>query len=147
MNKFETHMHTSETSQCGRVEAREGIRLYKEAGYDGVVITDHYYDGFFKKIDNASWENKIDCYLRGYRNAVCEGAKLSLKVLLGIEIRFVENANDYLVYGITEKFLKENPELYKLGLKGFNELIEKEDMLIYQAHPYRHGSASTIPFL
>lgn len=135
--KFDTHVHTKETSVCAQVEAREVVRLYKNAGFEGIIITDHYYESFFQSIEKPSWEDKIDCYLRGYKNAVDEGTKIGFTVLLGIELRFLENANDYLVYGLTEEFLKENPELYKLGLKSFKELIEKKDILIFQAHPYR----------
>jgi predicted metal-dependent phosphoesterase TrpH len=145
MYKIDTHVHTSETSSCGQTEAREDVRLYKEAGYDAIVITDHYYEGFFRRLKDASWEDKIDCYLQGYQNALEEGNKLGLTVLLGIEIRFTENANDYLVYGITEKFLKENPELYNLGLKKFKQFIAKENMLIFQAHPYRNGMVTADP--
>lgn len=39
--KFEMHMHTSEVSPCSKRSAIEGIKDYKEVGYDGVVITDH----------------------------------------------------------------------------------------------------------
>ncbi len=137
MSKFETHMHTSETSSCGKVEAAEGIRLYKKAGYDGVVITDHFYEKFFEDLAGMPWEDKIDNYLAGYRKAYEEGKRLGITVLLGMEIRFTENANDYLVYGVSESFLKNHPKPYKLGLKEFKKLADRENFLIFQAHPYR----------
>ena len=45
MEKFllDMHMHTKETSSCGEVPAAEVGRLYKEAGYQGIMITDHYH--------------------------------------------------------------------------------------------------------
>jgi predicted metal-dependent phosphoesterase TrpH len=137
MYKIDTHVHTCEVSTCAQVGARDVVRLYKEAGYDGIVITDHYYEGFFHEVDEISWENQIDYFLNGYRNAAEEGEKLGLKVFLGAEIRFTENPSDYLVYGVTEEFLKANPRLHQLGVKGFKKLIEKEDILIFQAHPFR----------
>ncbi|MDF2908433.1 MAG: transposase [Herbinix sp.] len=137
MFKIDTHVHTVETSSCARIEAKETVRLYKESGYQGVIITDHYYDYYFNNLIGLSWDEKIDQFLRGYHHATEEGSKLGLKVFLGLEIRFTENPNDYLVYGITEQFLKEHRELYTLGLTGFKKLIEKEDILIIQAHPFR----------
>ncbi len=137
MFKIDTHIHTVETSSCGRIEAREIVRLYKEAGYHGIIITDHYFDLYFDNLVDLSWDEKIDQFLRGYHHASEEGTKQGLKVFLGLELRFTENPNDYLVYGITEGFLKEHKELYTLGLKGFKKLIEKENILIIQAHPYR----------
>jgi predicted metal-dependent phosphoesterase TrpH len=139
MYKFDTHVHTAETSLCAQIGARDAVRLYKEAGYDGIVITDHYYQELFDNLGETTWEYKINRYLQGYRNAREEGNKLGLKVLLGIELRFTENPSDYLVFGITKEFLIENPELYKLGIKNFKRLIAKEDILIFQAHPYRMG--------
>ncbi len=145
MFKIDTHVHTLETSSCARIEASETVRLYKESGYQGIIITDHYYDFYFSNLMESSWERKIDQYLRGYYHAREEGSKRGLKVFLGLEIRFTENPNDYLVYGITEQFLKEHKELYALGLKEFKKLIEKENNLIIQAHPYRKNMIVAAP--
>ena len=41
--KLDIHVHTSETSSCGQVSAQEAVRLYEQAGYDGIIITDHYH--------------------------------------------------------------------------------------------------------
>lgn len=145
MFKLDTHVHTKETSFCGNIFAADVVKLYKEAGYDGIIITDHYYDGYFETLGDLSWIEKVDCYLRGYKRALEQGEKLGLKVFLGMEIRFTENPNDYLVYGITEEYLKENPELYKLGLKEFKKHIEKDELLIFQAHPFRNGMVVADP--
>lgn len=135
--KYDTHVHTSETSPCGRVPGTMGARMYKEAGYHGIVITDHYFNEYFSSLGKKSWEEKIDIYLQGYKNAYNEGQKIGLNVILGMELRFSENYNDYLVYGIDEAFLKENPKLYELNLKKFKERIKGKDILVYQAHPFR----------
>ena len=39
------------------------------------------------------------------------GDELGLDVILGAELRFPENDNDYLVYGIDEAWLRANPYL------------------------------------
>ena len=46
--QLETHLHTSEVSQCGRIPAREMIRRYHAAGYGAVVVTDHFLPGRFR---------------------------------------------------------------------------------------------------
>ncbi|HHW47563.1 MAG TPA: PHP domain-containing protein [Clostridiaceae bacterium] len=135
--KYDTHVHTSEVSPCGKVNALELVKLYKAAGYDGLVVTDHYCDEYFYSLDGLSWEEKIDMYLSGYRTALAEGQRIGLEVILGIELRFSENENDYLVYGIDESFLKKYKELYKLGIKRFRKMTSGMDILIYQAHPFR----------
>lgn len=137
--KYDTHVHTDETSPCGKVKAIELVHLYKECGYRGIVITDHYYNRYFDSLIDMDWEKKIESYLQGYRIALLEGQKIGLNVILGMELRFNKSPNDYLVYGINEDFLIENKELYNLSLKEFREFTKGKGILIYQAHPYRNG--------
>ena len=40
---YEVHLHTNESSRCGRSPAREYIPFYMDKGYDGIVVTDHFY--------------------------------------------------------------------------------------------------------
>ncbi|NLO99295.1 MAG: PHP domain-containing protein [Clostridiaceae bacterium] len=135
--KYDTHVHTSEVSCCAKVSAVEAVKMYKDAGFHGLVITDHYCDSYFVSLGDLSWNQKIDRFLEGYNIALKVGKKLGLKIILGMEIRFLENANDYLVYGIDEKFLRDNKELYKLSLREFRKLTKKDNILIFQAHPFR----------
>lgn len=137
--KYDIHTHTSEVSPCGKIKALEVVHLYKQAGYSGIVITDHYYKGYFDKIDSQSWDEKIDHYLEGYKKAYNEGIRLGLNVILGAEMRFDDGAEDFLIYGIDEEFLRENPELYSFNLIEFRKLVKDKEILIYQAHPFRPG--------
>lgn len=163
--RYDTHVHTEETSDCGKVKGREVARLYKKAGYQGVVITDHYCAEFFGGLSglflghHISWEEKVERFLTGYREALAEGESLGLQVFLGMELRFLDSPNDYLVYGIDEDFLREYPELYKLNLREFYNLLrarkspkssdqpDQPDILIYQAHPFRPEMTPADPSL
>ena len=40
--KYELHCHTSDVSLCAFSTAKEAVEFYKNRGYDGIVITDHY---------------------------------------------------------------------------------------------------------
>jgi len=135
--KYDTHVHTAETSPCGKVKAEDVVKLYKNAGFSGIVVTDHYYSGLFKNSVHVTWKEKMRDYLKGYKIALEEGEKAGLKVILGVELSFTESFNDYLIYGITEDFLFEEGELYNLTLKEFRKIADKEGFLIYQAHPFR----------
>lgn len=134
---YDTHVHTSETSPCGKIDARTLVHMYRNTGYHGLVITDHYFRGYFESLPYEKWEDKVSRYLAGYHTALEEGRKVGLNILLGIEIRFDENSNDYLVFGIDEDFLYKNKELYALTLKTFSEFIKGTSILIYHAHPFR----------
>ena len=145
--KYDIHVHTSETSPCGNVSAKELVQLYKNKDYNGIVITDHYYNSYFESLGDISWNDKVGNFLIGYNNALAEGKNIGLNVFLGMEIRFMENSNDYLVFGIDAEFLKENKELYSLNLSQFRELTKNKDILIYQAHPFRPDLIPADPLL
>jgi predicted metal-dependent phosphoesterase TrpH len=145
--RYDTHVHTSETSSCCHVRGEEAARFYKKADYSGIVITDHYYEEFFNGVECSSWNDKIEEFLQGYKNAKAEGERIGFDVLLGMEIRFTENPNDYLVYGFNEEYLIENPELYKYGLRRYKDSIKDTGILIFQAHPFRNNSTVADPDL
>lgn len=45
--KIETHLHTAECDKFAYVYGSDAVRMYKTAGYDCVVVTDHYFSLFF----------------------------------------------------------------------------------------------------
>lgn len=95
--KYDLHVHTSSVSPCAHVAAEEVVKLYQQAGYQGVVITDHFCEQFFESLPASSWRDKVRQYLAGYLAAREAGEKLGVDVLLGIEIRLAGSANEYLV--------------------------------------------------
>jgi tyrosine-protein phosphatase YwqE len=135
--KIEFHCHTNESSPCGQTSAKDIVKLYRENQYDGIIITDHFSYSVFK--DNDSWEIIVNRFLKGYKLAKEEALKYNIKIYLGMEIRFLDSNNDYLVYGIDEEFLLNNPWLYMKDLKYLDKLCENK-YLIVQAHPYRYDN-------
>lgn len=117
---MEMHFHTAEVSPCGNVPAAEAVRAYRERGYRGVVVTDHYAKYNFDRFP-GSWTDKLAAWLTGYRAAKHEGEAIGLAVLLGMELRLGgDNApvNEYLVYGVTEGQLAASPALWELDEPG-----------------------------
>ncbi len=138
--RYETHAHTAEVSPCGRVEAATGVRMHKEAGFQGIVFTDHFHAKYFNSLGDMPWEDKIDCYLKGFREARKAGEDLDMDILWGIELRFTDNDNDFLVYGLTEDFLKRHENMYESRLEPFYREVENNpEVLVFQAHPFRPG--------
>ena len=135
--KLEMHFHTMETSPCGEVPAKRGVEIYQNAGYDGIVVTDHFSRIVSGGPETGTWEEICDKFLTGYRYAREAAKNKKIKIFLGMEIRFLDNDNDYLVYGISEELLKQNPWIYMKGLAELYELAKEKNLLIIQAHPYR----------
>jgi predicted metal-dependent phosphoesterase TrpH len=140
MYKTELHIHTKESSRCGRANAIDIVRLYKEKGYKTIVITDHYYEKYFNSLNLTKWEDIINYLLNGYKVAKDFGDKTHINVLLGIEITLKETDSDYLIYGITEKLLLDNPYLYNYSLKELFNFCQINNLLLIQAHPFRNNS-------
>ena len=137
MYKFDTHAHTRESSICADISASDLVDLYIKAGYSGVCITDHYDRRTFLPRSCKSWERYIDCFLKGYRKALEYGNQFNFTVLLGAEIKLCDSDNDFLLHGITEQFLYDNPSLYDYDIGGFHKLMKRNGILVFQAHPFR----------
>lgn len=143
---YETHMHTSETSTCAKKSAAESIAHYKAEGYDGVVVTDHMHCGTFRRLGVVSQKQKAALFLKGYREAK-KYEDDNFKVILGMEIRFLDADNDYLLYGFNEDFIR-GDELSKIAsLEAFRPTIEKNSLMIFQAHPFRAHMTRANPAL
>lgn len=142
MYTLDLHVHTAESSYCGRLSAWEIVKKYSEAGYQGIVITDHYNEGFFKRFPKMTWEEKVNQFLVGYRTAKELGKRVGLDVYLGLEYRDTSCLNDYVVFGIEEAFLYQNPELYLMGIEKASEVFRDAGAFIDQAHPCRPGVCS-----
>ena len=135
--KFDLHVHTAETSKCGTVSAPDLVRTYKNNGYDGFVVTDHLHETYIS-LQNCrdDWQECVTRFLFGYQEAKRVGDEIGFTVALGAELRFPENDSDYLLYGIDEAFLRENPYLFNTDHASFFRKYG-DKILIIHAHPFR----------
>ena len=142
---FDTHIHTKEASSCSRVFAADIVKRYKELGYDGIIITDHFSSSQFKR-HGDTYAEQVQTYLSGYR-AAKKFEDENFHVILGMELRFLENDNDYLVYGFDEDFVLRN-DLTQFNDPGeFRPFAEANNLIIFQAHPFRIGMTVIDPDL
>ena len=146
MYRIDMHVHTAESSRCGTVPAVTVVEDYIRLGYSAIVITDHFKEGFFNRFPDLSPKDKIDRFLVGYRLAKEAGDRLGLRVFLGAEVQFPDSKNEFLLYGITEEFLYEHPDLYCLGAKELHSLVRRHGILCIQAHPLRDRTCSPADF-
>jgi hypothetical protein len=147
MYKIETHLHTMYSSRCGKLDAATIVSGYIDAGYSGLIVTDHFNRVTFdvKNIDIFSNVDKAACFLEGYYKIKEEGEKQGLIIYKGAEFRFDESENDYLVYGFQDQLLSDPNSIFELGLKGFYQRCKDDNMLIIQAHPFRRGCQPANP--
>lgn len=138
---YDPHTHTAETSKCGYLNAADVVDRYVKNGFSGLVVTDHLHPEYLSRIDTEhDWQKVMDHFLSGYHASKQRGDELGFDVILGAELRFPENDNDYLVYGIDEQWLRSNPYMCCMSAQEFYDKFH-DQVLIIHAHPYREGSA------
>ena len=133
---YEVHLHTNESSICGRTPARDYIPFYQDKGYDGIVVTDHFYGNSSYVPDrHAPWPQQVDQYCRGFDEAYDEGIRRGFKVFFGIEQQF---ANDEcLIYGPDKQWLLDHPDMIGWSRRRLFEEVEKIGGCVVLAHPFR----------
>ena len=144
--KIELHAHTSEISPCGKLTAGELIRLYRSAGYDGIVITNHFHAYAARHLAETTGRADFStCYFETFEKAAELGRQAGLLVLCGYEVRFLDNDNDYLVYGMPREIVEDHEKIFSMNAHSFGELARERNFLFYQAHPFRNKMTITDP--
>lgn len=133
--KTELHTHTAPVSACSEIGTKQLVEIYKENGYDSVVLTNH----FLTLLEGETVEEKVKWYLQDYYKCCEEGKLVGLNVILGAELRFTENCNDYLVFGICPEDLIQIYKMLPYGIDNFYREYKNERNVILQAHPFRNG--------
>ena len=139
--RTELHAHSKPASSCSEVEVKQLVELYKNKGYDSIVLTNH----FTPQLKGETVREKVDRYLEDYYKCTEEGKCCGVNIILGAEIRFVQNNNDYLIYGILPEDLVEIYKLLPYGIDNFYKEFKKDNNIIIQAHPFRDHMESVNP--
>ena len=132
---YETHMHTCQGSACGRTTGKEQAQVYKDAGYTGIIITDHFFGGNTAVDRRLPWEERIDLFWQGYEDAKEEGDRIGLDVFFGLEQNI--HFDEYLIYGLTKEYMKAHPEMEHWNRRQQLEEVHKAGGCVIQAHPFR----------
>lgn len=132
---YETHLHTSEASACSVVSGAEQARIYKEAGYTGIIVTDHFFTGNTAIPRNLPWVERVDRFCKGYENAKKEGDKLGLSVFFGWESNF--SGTEFLIYGLDHEWMRNHPEMLYWSVEEQYYYIHEAGGYVVHAHPFR----------
>lgn len=138
MYKYETHLHTFPVSHCAKAGVAETLEFYKEMGYDGVFVTNHFLDG------NMNWDYKdlpyeeaIRFYFSDYEKALELGKEIGIKVFLGVELTY--KGTDFLIYGLDKAWYLAHPEIMDMKKSQELALMMESGALVIQAHPFREA--------
>lgn len=132
---YETHLHTKEASACSTCVGRDYIADYQKLGYQGMIVTDHFFNGNSSVPYYLPWKQKVERFCEGYEDAKRQGDQVGFDVFFGLEYNF--NGDEYLIYGLEKEWLIQHPEIMSFSHKDLYETVESKGGLMIQAHPFR----------
>ena len=125
--KYELHSHTKECDRGSQLSAGELVRLYKDAGYDGIVITDHYIERFYTRWFPADVKGLTHEHTEKFRNEMARQFALHYEMPMtsGSDIHGI---NRLAKGGImTDVRIKTPKDLVMVLRSGSYQLIENYD--------------------
>ena len=132
---YETHMHTVQASACGHTPGHEYISRYIDAGYSGIIITDHFYRGNCGVDRTLPWPEFVRRFASGYEDALNEGIRQGLDVFFGWEENY--EGDEYLIYGLDPDWMLAHPEMPTWTRLEQYTAVRAAGGAVVQAHPFR----------
>ena len=137
MYRYETHLHTLPVSKCAKAEPRECMEYYKELGYDGIFITNHFLDGHINVDPSLTYEEKINFYFSDFEKAKAMEEEIGIKVFCGVEMTY--KGNDFLIYGLDKAWYLAHPQIMDMNRREELEYLMENGALVIHAHPFREA--------
>lgn len=135
MYLYETHLHTCQASACASATGAQMARVHKEAGYTGVFITDHFFNGNTCIPPEMPWKERVALFCRGYEDAWEEGQKIGLQVFFGFEYNY--HGAEFLIYNLDKQWLLDHENIDRLSPRKALALMRRDGGFVVQAHPFR----------
>lgn len=154
------HIHTSGIGICPTASPEEMMECAIGAGLTTVVLTNHVAKSALKKAGlSAAYDSAADAdaaaqawlafcdLLKAEYDRTVAAAAGRLNVIYGAEFRAPDTGSDFLIYGITDKIMRELEGIIKQKIKYAAPRFREAGCLVYQAHPFRNGQTVTSPDL
>ncbi|NLL73068.1 MAG: PHP domain-containing protein [Clostridiales bacterium] len=132
---YETHLHTKESSACSILSGAQQARIYKKAGYAGIIVTDHFFNGNSSVPRNLPWKERIDMFSAGYENAKEEGDKIGLSVFFGWEANY--KGTEFLILGLDKQWMIDHPDMMSWSIEEQYKNVKAAGGYVVHAHPFR----------
>ena len=136
--KYQMHIHTTPCSACGQMSPKELCEALHENGYQGAVLTNHFYHGNSGIDRGLAWNDFVSAYEKDYLDCLEEAKKYDLDIIFGIE-EVVVPGLEVLCYGVTPKILYDHLELQNCSLERFVQIMRENGVVLIQAHPFREA--------
>jgi PncC family amidohydrolase len=151
-HRYELHAHTKEGSACASVPAKDIMRMYRDNGYAGVCITEHFTGGKNALPNDTPWERRVAFFDAAFQKAREEGEGIGLSVFFGFELTpfndvdniCVLNNAHILVFNIEPRWLVENRHIFAEDHRRQLNTLRKAGAFLIHAHPCREPQTYTL---
>ncbi|MCH3916358.1 MAG: PHP domain-containing protein [Spirochaetia bacterium] len=133
--RYETHLHTNVASACAISAPEEYIQPYLDAGFAGIIVTDHFFNGNSSIDKTLPWKARVEAFCSSYEKTKEAGSKLGLDVFFGWEHCF--GNDEYLVYGLDKAWLENHPQIMGFSHEQLFSEVQAAGGAMVQAHPFR----------
>ena len=145
MFKYDLHVHSIGASACGHDTVCEMMKRYKEIGFTGFALTNHFLHGYTGVDRSLSWRDYVKEYSKYYYDALETAQKLDFDLISGLEEKY-DAGKEILVYGITPETLLANPQLEAMDINIWSNTVRQNDGFIAYAHPFRNRAYIPDPY-
>ncbi len=135
---YETHLHTSQSSACAVSSGYDVAKAAHEAGYAGIIVTDHNWGGNTAVSRSLPWEEWVLEFEKGYLDAKRYGDAHDFDVFFGYEAGY--HGTEFLIYGVDAAWMIAHPEIRTASIEEQYKLIHEAGGMVIHAHPYREES-------
>lgn len=140
---YDLHCHSKEGSTCSNFPVKEMVNYYKEQGFDGFCITDHF-TGSSTVPEGALWEDRVNKIWEILAQAQSEAEKVGITVFPALEFSIRASkeeflpakGNDFIFLGLSKEWLLENEAVFNLEFDELCDKVHEGGGFIIHAHPF-----------
>lgn len=145
MYKYDLHVHSIGGSACGHDTVENMMKKFKEVGFTGFALTNHFLHGYTGVDRSLPWCDFVDKYASYYYDNLKTAQKLDFDLIFGLEEKY-DAGKEFLVYGITPEILLKYPELQNMDITIWSEIVRNNGGFIAYAHPFRNRDYIPDPY-
>lgn len=134
---YDLHVHTKEASACGVRTGAEQAEEAHRAGYAGIVISDHFFNGNTAVSAELPWEERVRGLCAGYESARKRGEELGIDVLFAWEYSFW--GADFITLGLGTDWLLAHPDVLDWPVEDYLDRVRADGAYVIHAHPFREA--------
>lgn len=135
--RIDMHTHCKPVSECAWLQPDELPEIFKKAGIDAIVLTNHYYPHHLERLSNDLKE-QARIFVDTFKKCKAKGDEIGIKVFFSAELKLINlpKQPEFLLYGLSEEDFISSFPIYDKTLEEVFDFCNEKDILLVQAHPY-----------